>query len=1846
MKKAKLKLLSVVTALALVSSLGISVKADSKSFSADQLKSILAESYKSSLKENSKLGESLKAKLGIKDSSNDGEVKNTTSKTDENQLTRIIVQLSDSPAINTTSSKDKAKANEASVKNSQKDVISQVEKITGVKVKRSFGYLVNGFSIDAKLKDVNKIAALKGVKKVFEANVYKPDMYYAKQITGATSVWNQDKYKGEGMVVAIIDTGIDYTHKDLKITDASKDKLNKTSVDAATSKLNHGKFYTDKVPYAYNYADNNDNVIDTTGEMHGMHVAGIVAANGADDPNFKSVAGVAPEAQLLDMKVFSNNPHNSDSAYDDDIIAAIEDSVKLGADVINMSLGSSSGFNDADSPEQIAVNNATDAGVIVCVAAGNDGESTNTNSWNQPENLLGTKDTSTVGSPGTTPSALTVASMENTNLVGKALSVNIGSQTTSMVYADVQGDDYSSLKTPHDLVYCNLGNPDDFTGKDLSGKIALIKRGAIAFTDKVTNAEKAGAAGVIIFNNDGKNDFIQMSVTNYDIPALSVGNNDGDTLVKNISSVKVSIDGSLMGVENVDKDDMSQYTSWGPTESLDFKPEITAPGGDIYSLANNNGYQSMSGTSMATPNTSGSEALVIQSIKARNIGLTGKDAVEFAKRTIMNTATVMNDKYNSHVPYSPRRQGAGLINLPSAVTNNVIITDSTGNAGVALKSFSETTKSFDLTLKNYGGRDVTYTLPAAKLLSEYNTEDGAIYEDAVNGGQVSFDKSSVTVPAGGTAKVTVTINIPSDTSKFATDNFVEGFVSFDSSTNSAPSLSVPFMGFYGDWAALNIVDKPADDSQSTTGATWLGTLTDAGFSFIDTADYDPDKLGFSPNDDGLQDLVAPNLYMLRNAKNVTVQILDKNKIVLSNLYTQSNVSKTSLEDFVGGKTNGTTLSNAKWDGTIYDAATGEYKAASEGQYYYRILATADYPGAQAQTTDIPVKIDNTAPTETISSAVANTDGTYHIQWTASDTGTGIYSQLILLYVNNQLVLVNKGVSTDASVVKNFKQTGNNFSADITVNPESRNNVAIAMLDNAENISVASKEFEVGTVPKVEISNLQDGQFVSKNDLDPSGYYDVFGEVSSDVASLTLNDVTAEINSGVFDAALSLKEGKNAITAIGKDSSGKTIYNSSYTVTLDTSAPALTISTAGYTDDNSIIKSDADFIDITGNVKDDNLATLLVNDDEANIDTNGNFKVNVALLNGLNTIAVQAIDKAGNTTVKDINVLYTNPNGAFTVNFDNLAGFQTLTEKDTKDDVYTIKGSVNHAIKNFTINGAAVNVKSDNTFAVDVKLNQGTNVIKLYAEDNGVVYYNYGYKILYDSKAPILALTSPVARADGKIYTKLGTVNLIGKVTDNLYGYSLYLNGNMVLNYDKYPSNDSTALTKDFNIPVNVKDGDYITLSAIDEFGNTAEDKVQVVVDNTAPAAPQIIPSTTVPTNKAVNISFSDSDKDIDYYEYSFDGSHFFKYEGKLSTDKNTDVYAIAVDYAGNTSNISNMKIDNIDTVAPDVKVSGVADKGIYTSAVTPAITSTDPTATVVATLNGAPYTSGIPINTVGDYTLSAYTVDKAGNQSPTETLKFTLAFAANTVSKAGTSTIVVDDSDLQSTSSVLSYTVSNADNIGVELPYSILNASNKALALNGDRVGISLPTSVFAKKAGSKISLTATLNTATSTSGLKIAGKVYDFNLYQTDSAGTATHITSFNGAVATIVMKLSADDIKGLDASRLAAYYYNEATKAWELVGGAFDANTSTLTFTTPHFSTYVVAEKPKTTSTTGDSGSGTSGSGSDSSSSNSSTSSSKPTKLVQTGYFLDSTVLSGIGIVFIVSGAAIIIFRRKRTE
>lgn len=1057
---------------------------------------------------------------------------------------KVIVQLEESPAIEEDNDVSNYsfldKENEEQVKSEQESVIDKVERITGTSVNKKFGYLINGFSINAKRKDIDKIKEIQGVKCITESKTYKLNMSGSDEITQAASEWKNIGYEGKGMVISIIDSGIDYTHKDLKNIDTNSIKLKQSDINENIASLGYGQYYTDKVPFGYNYADGNNNIIkDDNHSNHGMHVAGIAAANGDEEKisSYESIKGVAPQAQLLAMRVFSNNSQIT-GAMEEDIVQAIEDSVKLGADVINMSLGVV-GMNNPDDPQQKAIQRATEAGVICVVAAGNDGESDN--------NELGVKDNGTVSSLSAEPCSFSVAGMENLKLKYNSFKYTTEGRVSGEI--PYESNYPEELKgTTLDIVDCGLGLESELENLDLDNKYALVKDGEITHQQKYDNIVGKGASGIIMYNSEEAGDSISYFSDIDDKESkhlIFIGYSNGEQikdLIKKGDNKLFINELSNCGVLAEHRDEIYNDSSWGTTSDLQFKPEIMAPGSNIYSLANGDSYQYMSGTSMATPCISGAEALILESVKKKNLQLSGSELVKFIKNTSMNTAKPLMDKRDGTIPYSLRVQGAGVIQIENAVKNNVVATYKDGNGAAALKEINSSTK-IPLTLTNYGNSDVVYKLHNQDVYSEEIDSDNIIHTVKLQDSFVKFDRDNVLVKAGSTVTVNATLSISDNIQ----DNiFVEGYMDFISSDENNPNLSVPFVGFYGDWNKENIIDTPnyeGSDSKVKISGLFSDSSMACGEYKKDGQSYiDKDKVAFSPNDDNVNDTVVPSLYFLRNAKEVNIEVLDSNGNKIRDLYHSYNIvkrlSKIDKESiFING---------ALWDGTTYDQKTGKNVKVSDGKYVIRVRSKLDLENAKEQVLDMSVKVDTKAPEANIESLEKYSDENgnlhYKISWKAMDeeNGSGIKPEFIISVNgnNNNIDYFDKEPKEGV------------YSADVSFEDQGINNINIIVSDYAGNscmLSKTDKTKDSDSPFNVIIRRPSAIEYLNKDSIE-DGTYIVSGFVNNNNGKVKINDIDVNIEGDLtFEHKVKLKEGRNNIKLYAEDNDGNVIKNYSYII---------------------------------------------------------------------------------------------------------------------------------------------------------------------------------------------------------------------------------------------------------------------------------------------------------------------------------------------------------------------------------------------------------------------------------------------------------------------------------------------------------------------------------------------------------------------------------------------------------------------------------------------------------------------------------------------------------------------------
>lgn len=944
-----------------------------------------------------------------------------------NESIRIMVEMEASPARSTGRS-------EADVLADQTTIQDQVLAMATSDVLNRFGYLSNGFTVEVKRKDLPRILNIRGVKTVTEVPIFYPTMFNATHMTHAVQVWDALKYRGEGMLVSIVDSGVDPNHKDMRISDLATAKLSEGDVERIrrTEGL-PGHYFTPKVPYGYNYADKNQNIVDEClsgrdaeldASMHGMHVAGIAAANATDEDYAakKGIRGMAPEAQILAMKVFSN--HQTGGAWGDDILRAIEDSVKLGADIINLSLGSSSGFTQSDNALTRAITAATDAGTLLVFAAGNDGLAYDANgaTFNQvgteadAYDVLNPLDSGVVSSNSTHPDVLSVASVDNTSAMSPLMHYATDAEGSDPVaFALDEQKEPEGGRTFKDgawieVIDVGLGTEEELEALDVDGKYALALRGDISFRQKSAYAANAGALGIFI--RDNAPTFMHLNMTDVEYGGISsvfLWQGIGEQLADRLASGERVFINTEVSEDFIAMSDIvhpSIFTSWGPTPELGFKPDVAGVGGSVYSTLNDHEYGVMSGTSMAAPHVAGATALLLQAMENRPAlaDLKGRERVEYLKVVLSNTATPLMDAEHPNAVHSPRRVGAGMIDLRKAIDATVTLTHK-GQGHVALSSFEGAT-TFALTFKNYGDIDITYRAP--KTPAVYTGHHiGEVYDRVVEDATVTFSDADLIVPAGG--EVTVECTLHPGTLQ---DNYIEGYLTF-TTDDDAPDLTMPYMGFVGDWNAMPIfdyvegmgpeafakggyLDTIVPSAQGIPRMFRLLTATtlytdkyipfqgiyvppsnwwDWMFNYPYGTTLDPHAIGLN-NDPAITEPVSedyretiireliPRIGTFRGVRNAECFITNENGEELRVVDRIDEIRKPAFVKLANANAEAHLAYDAAWDGTIYNPATGDFDPVPEGHYHYNIRARMDESDPW-QVVSIPLKVDNTPPIVTM-----------------------------------------------------------------------------------------------------------------------------------------------------------------------------------------------------------------------------------------------------------------------------------------------------------------------------------------------------------------------------------------------------------------------------------------------------------------------------------------------------------------------------------------------------------------------------------------------------------------------------------------------------------------------------------------------------------------------------------------------------------------------------------------------------------------------------------------------------------------------------------------------------------------
>jgi len=699
----------------------------------------------------------------------------------------------------------------------QNQVLKEMKRKIDYKLLYQYTTVINGLAVEVNLDDLTIIKSIKGVKRLFTSKTYET-LEIESVDDSLTEVQKdviskgQSTYEGRGIIVSIIDTGLDVNHSAFsnviqspKMTkETLKGVIESNSLNAMD--IENGRAYvSNKIPFAYDYADQDADVNPTeqsimVGNSHGTNVAGLIGAK------CEELEGIAPQAQLFAMKVYDDR---TGKAKTENILAAIEDSITLGADIINMSLGSACGFSDAgDSAIEEVYESVERAGINLATAAGNAGSSSMNNGLGNAS-LTSNPDIGTLYSPSTYNAAVSVA---------------------------------------------NVSSEPDY------------------------------------------------------------------------------------------------ISSWGTSPNLELKPEMAAPGIDVYTTDANNSYTVTSGTSISTPIVSGSYAVLREYINSHPIfsKLSQREQAELATNLLMSTA--IPGRTEDGILFSPRRQGSGIVNLQNALATNVYLytdedVESYGKPKLNLYDDYEKKGEFSsqFHLKNFGEQEVTYQISMEALMDDiipfeefqelmfgYTLSEkvdilrgvSKVITDLVDfeftTKNAIFDNGKLTVGAHADAEINVKFKLKEELMEyyntyFPNGGFFEGYLLLENENSLVP-LSVPYVGFYGDWTSAPLFDSGSAYDNNTYSQTFHVAYTNGGNAYLGinpfdsnmyyflnnkynplymkesyenyTLQPDPNKVAISPNGDGDFDaLDILQLSQLRNAKELSVNVMKEDGEILNALDT-------------------------------------------------------------------------------------------------------------------------------------------------------------------------------------------------------------------------------------------------------------------------------------------------------------------------------------------------------------------------------------------------------------------------------------------------------------------------------------------------------------------------------------------------------------------------------------------------------------------------------------------------------------------------------------------------------------------------------------------------------------------------------------------------------------------------------------------------------------------------------------------------------------------------------------------------------------------------------------------------
>lgn len=683
----------------------------------------------------------------------------------------------------------------------EKQAFRDGARAAGLKFKERYAYdtLFNGLSIAIDKSQLSKVSRIAGVKAVYMVDTIQiprttessPELFTALAMTGADIAQNELGLDGTGVKVAVMDTGIDIDHPDFGGNGTDD------STPFPTARVSTGydfvgdAFNADPTSASYNPVATPDAIPDDCAG-HGTHVSGIIGANGV-------IKGVAPGVTFGAYRVFGCQG----STTGDVMIAAMERALADHMDVLNMSIGS--GFQWPQYPTAQAATRLVNKGMVVVASIGNSGAN----------GLY------SAGAPGLGEKVIGVASFDNSHSYLPYFTISPDDARigyTAATGAPPPPTSGSAAMARTGTATSTADGCAALPAGSLGGQVALIRRGTCSFYQKAFNAQSAGAVGVVLYNHlAGRISPTVAGSPAITIPVVAVSDVEGVLINNRLASGPVTMTwtdqkGSFPSTTG---GLISSFSSYGLSPDLVLKPDIGAPGGNIYSTypLELGGYAVLSGTSMASPHVAGTVALLLQAAP--------NTSAQAVRGILQNTASPKPWFGNPTLGLldNVQRQGAGMVRIDDAITTATRIDPSRLSLGESQSG----PQPVSLTLRNTGSTAVTYTLSSVNALSNgSNTFTPSFFTSDAS---VAFSTPDVAVPAGSSAIITATITPATAATAALNGGLYGGYLVFTPDDGSA-ILRVPFAGYIGDYQARQVL------TTGGSGFPWLAQLNAAGTSYL------------------------------------------------------------------------------------------------------------------------------------------------------------------------------------------------------------------------------------------------------------------------------------------------------------------------------------------------------------------------------------------------------------------------------------------------------------------------------------------------------------------------------------------------------------------------------------------------------------------------------------------------------------------------------------------------------------------------------------------------------------------------------------------------------------------------------------------------------------------------------------------------------------------------------------------------------------------------------------------------------------------------------------------------------